>query len=475
MQRASKESHTKRLSGGKPDSPIRAEREPAAAGKKEKAPLWTRALDKLGFETDQNFRLPDLSPANIWNGTKNTASDVRTVMASKPAAYDKPLFIIIMVLVIVGFIMMSSASYAYAFNQYKDSMHFISKQFLYTVPGILVMVLFSAISPEKFKGKPAYVLWIFSLVLLVVVLFMEKKNGVSRWIIVGPINFQPSEFAKFTAILVCATYIACHYKEINMVTYKSQGAKKWASKNAFRKWFFSLYRNFQTAVWPFLWRILPILALLIKEPHLSCTIIILLIVGTMMFLGGTRWEYFFVLFVLAVLAVFLIVVWGVVPYGRTRFEIWMDPFADVKGDGWQNVQSLYAISSGGIFGAGFGNSRQKYMYISEPQNDFIFAVICEELGLVGAIVIILIFVAFIWRGFALSLANPDRFQKFVGIGITAQIGYQMILNVAVVTNLVPNTGISLPFFSSGGTSILMLLAEMGVLLAISRSSPNKII
>ena len=475
MDRVSKDGDTKRLPGSKAGSPIRAEQETARPVKKEKAPLWERALDKLGFEADPDFRMPDLSLANIWSGTKSAASDVRTVMASKPAAYDKPLFIIIMVLVIVGFIMMSSASYAYAFNQYQDSMHFISKQFLYTVPGIFLMVLFSAISPEKFKGKSAYLLWIFSLFLLVLVFFMEKKNGVNRWIFIGPINFQPSEFAKFTAILVCATYISCHYKEINMVTYKSQKAKRFAAKNGFLKWVYCLYRSFQTAVWPFLWRILPILALLIKEPHLSCTIIILLIVGTMMFLGGTRWEFFFMLFFVAVLAVFLIVVWGVVPYGRTRFEIWMDPFADAKGDGWQNVQSLYAISSGGIFGAGFGNSRQKYMYISEPQNDFIFAVICEELGLVGAIVIILIFVAFIWRGFALSLANPNRFQKFVGIGITSQIGYQMILNVAVVTNLVPNTGISLPFFSSGGTSILMLLAEMGVLLAISRSSPNKVI
>ena len=190
--------------------------------------------------------------------------------------------------------------------------------------------------------------------------------------------------------------------------------------------------------------------------------------------GDTRREYFLTLLGFAAVAVYLIVFLGVVPYGRTRVAVWLDPFADAKGSGWQNVQSLYAISSGGIFGAGFGNSRQKYMYISEPQNDFIFSVICEELGLVGAIIIILIFVTFIWRGFSLSVANTDRFQKFVGIGITSQIGYQMMLNIAVVTNMVPNTGISLPFFSSGGTSIVMLLAEIGVLLAISRESPNKV-
>ena len=258
------------------------------------------------------------------------------------------------------------------------------------------------------------------------------------------------------------------------MTYGSLKRKQKAARSKRYRFFYGLHRSFITGVWPFMWRVSPILVLLVLEPHLSCTIIILLIVATLMLLGGTRREYFITLLVLAGIAVYLIVFLGVVPYGRARVEMWLDPFADAKGDGWQTVQSLYAISSGGIFGAGFGNSRQKYMYIAEPQNDFVFAVVCEEVGLVGAIIIILIFVAFIWRGFALSVANPDRFRRFVGIGITSQIGYQMLLNIAVVTNMVPNTGISLPFFSYGGTSILMLLAEIGVLLAISRSSPNKV-
>lgn len=410
----------------------------------------------------------------MWGGVKNAASNTKSVILNRHMSFDKPLFIIVIVLVIVGFTMMSSASYAYAFAQYGDSMRFIRKQIGFAVAGVIAMIVISTIPPEKYKGAASYFMWGLSILLLGVVLVLPGNKGVHRWINLGFTTLQPSEIAKFAAILVCSTYIAYHYKEINMTTYKSLELKHRAARSKKFKWFYGLYRNFQTAVWPFVWRILPILVLLVLEPHLSCTIIVLLIVGTLMFLGGTRGEYFLTLLGMAAVAIILIVFLGVVPYGRTRVEMWLDPFADAKGDGWQTVQSLYAISSGGLFGAGFGNSRQKYMYIAEPQNDFIFAVICEELGLVGAIVIILIFVAFIWRGFVLSVANPDRFQKFVGIGITAQIGYQMILNVAVVSNLVPNTGISLPFFSSGGTSLLMLLAEIGVLLAISRSSPNKI-
>lgn len=436
-------------------------------------------LDRMGFEIDYGEKDRERTPVKqlpgrAWNGMKGFAHNTRSVFLNKKMAYDKPLFVLVIVLVVVGFVMMSSASYAYAYSHKNNSMYFIYRQLVFIVLGVLAMLLMSTISPEKMKGKTSYILWFVSLLMLVAVLFMDKKNGVHRWLGIGPFSFQPSEIAKFTAILVCSTYIAYHYKEINVMTYGSRERKQKAYRSKKYRFFYSIHRSFITGVWPFLWRVLPILVLLILEPHLSCTIIILLIVGTLMLLGGTRREYFIALLVLAAIGIYLIVFLGVVPYGRARVEMWLDPFADIQGDGWQTVQSLYAISSGGIFGAGFGNSRQKFMYIAEPQNDFIFAVVCEEVGLVGAIVIILIFVAFVWRGFALSIANPDRFSRFVGIGITSQIGYQMLLNVAVVTNLVPNTGISLPFFSYGGTSITMLLAEIGVLLAISRDSTNKV-
>ena len=158
-------------------------------------------------------------------------------------------------------------------------------------------------------------------------------------------------------------------------------------------------------------------------------------------------------------------------YGR--FDVWFDPFNDPLGDGWQNIQALYAISSGGLTGQGIGNSRQKYLYISEPQNDFIFSVISEEIGFIGSVFIILLFMIFVWRGLTVSVSTTNRFCKYLGVGITSQVGWQALLNMMVVTGLAPNTGISLPFFSYGGSSLVMLLAEMGILLSISRHSAIK--
>ena len=437
--------------------------------------LFVRVMNKLNFDVDFSRRKKrDWSPGHILASVKNASANSLTVFNSKQMMFDKPLFILVIVLVLVGTAMMSSASYAYAYSQYKNSMYFIEKQVVFVLLGIFLMLVVSTIPPDKFKGVTSYVFWFISLGLLVLVRLLPAKKGVHRWIDLGFTTFQPSELAKFAVILVCATYITYHFKEMNITTYKKRETKLKAARSNSYRIRYDLRRNFQTAVWPFIWRIGPVLGLLLLEPHLSCTIIIMLITGTLMLLGGTRKVFFGGLLALSGILVSLVVFTGFIPYGKTRIAVWMDPFADAKGAGWQNVQSLLAISSGGLFGAGFGNSRQKFMYIAEPQNDFIFAVVCEELGLVGAAFIIVLFAIFIWRGFAVSIANPDRFQKFVGIGITSQIGYQMILNIMVVTNMVPNTGISLPFFSSGGTSLTMLLAEIGVLLAISRSSPNKI-
>mgnify|MGYP003369723381 CR=1 FL=1 len=437
--------------------------------------LFARVMRKRGFDVDfSELKMPDVKPSHVWAGIKNAGTNSLNVFNNKVMAFDKPLFILVIVLLIVGVTMMSSASYAYALSMQGNSLYFINRQIIFALIGLILMVALSTVPPDFFKGKNAYIIAGISIALLLLVLFLPGKKGVHRWINLGITTFQPSELAKFAVIIVCATYIAYHYQEMNITTYKTLESKLKAAKNKRYRIRYDLTRNFQTAVWPFMWRVGIILALVLKEPHLSCTIIIMLITGTMMLLGGTRKLFFAVLLGVAFAAICLVIFTGAVPYAQARVDMWQNPFADAKGEGWQTVQSLYAISSGGLFGVGFGNSRQKFMYIAEPQNDFIFAVVCEELGLIGASVIILIFAVFIWRGFAISIANPDRFQKFLGIGITSQVGYQMILNIAVVSNLVPNTGISLPFFSYGGTSLVMLLAEMGVLLSISRSSPNKI-
>lgn len=408
-------------------------------------------------------------------GIRTSWKNMMGVLSNRHLQYDKPLFYIVLVLLVLGLVMMYSASYAYAFYERHNSLYYIQRQVVFAVLGFIAMIGVSTIPPKNLQGNITKIMLGVSYALLVIVLFLPRMQGVRRWINLGFTTFQPSEIAKFAAILTCAGYITTHYKDMNVTGYPNEAVKLKANRSKFAHWRYGMLQNFRTAVWPFLWRLGPMLALIVIEPHLSCTILVVLIIGTQMFVGGTRKTYFAFLGALAAVAGYLVIFTNIVPYGKTRIEVWIDPFKDKLGDGWQNIQSLYAISSGGLFGVGLGNSRQKYLYISEPQNDFIFAVICEEIGLVGAMFIILLFVAFIWRGLTVSLANPDRFSKLVGIGITSQIGFQMILNVCVVTKMVPNTGISLPFFSSGGTSLTMLLAEIGVLLAISRTSPNKII
>ncbi len=414
-------------------------------------------------------------PKRALNGVKNGLHNVVTVATNKRLAFDKPLIFIVMALLLIGLIMMYSASYAYAYYELEDSAYYIRRQLLFAAVGIVAMYFVSTRPVEKYKKKWPWGLLGASYALLVIVLFMPRVNGVKRWIGLGGITFQPSEIAKFAVILWCSYYLAEKYKKINTVSYPNEQVKLRANRSKFAKWRYEMWYNFKIAVAPFIVVFAPLLVLLLLEPHLSCTVLMVLIIATMMYVGGTKKSYFAGLLILGAIAFYLIIYTDIVPYGQDRIRVWQDPFTDKLGDGWQNIQSLYAISSGGLFGVGLGNSRQKYLYISEPQNDFIFAVVCEELGLVGATVVILLFALFVWRGFSISMANPDKFARFIGIGITAQIGFQALLNICVVTKIVPNTGISLPFFSSGGTSLLMLLAEIGVLLAISRSSPNKII
>ena len=224
-------------------------------------------------------------------------------------------------------------------------------------------------------------------------------------------------------------------------------------------------------VWPFLALMGIVVLLMLLEPHLSGTILILSIGIIMMFVGGTDLKWFMIGgLLLAAAVVVIVLIPGVIPYAMSRIQHWRDPWIDPQGKGFQTIQSLYAIGSGGLMGVGIGNSRQKHLYLPEPQNDFIFSVVCEELGFIGATLIILVFVLLIWRGYVIAMRCRDRFGSMLAIGLTTQVGVQTILNIAVVSNTIPNTGISLPFFSSGGTALVMLLAEMGVILSVSRQT-----
>ncbi|MBR2406036.1 MAG: FtsW/RodA/SpoVE family cell cycle protein [Clostridia bacterium] len=360
-------------------------------------------------------------------------------------------FVALILVLVVGLVSLFSASYAYSYYQNNgDSYAYITKQIGYALVGVLFMFIISFVDYHVLH-RWAIPIMIFSWALLLLVLFLPEIQNVHRWIRLGPINIQPSEIAKFAIILLFAHWIS-HYKE--------QGMRQ-ASKG----------------FWPFMLVLGFTAALVVVEPHLSGTMLIIFIGMVMMFIGGTRPAPMVGVILLGVAAVVLMVV--VFGYEQDRFEVWNDPLKVYMSDkkygnltgrdvAWQTVQSLFAIGSGGLMGEGIGNSRQKHLFLPEPQNDFIFAIVCEELGFIGAVLIILLFGFLLWRGFAIGMKAPDKFGSMLAIGLTAQIGLQVALNLAVVTNSMPNTGISLPFFSYGGSSLIMLLMQMGLLLSISR-------
>ncbi len=357
---------------------------------------------------------------------------------------DTVFFIILLVILTVGLIMLFSAGFANALYYHGDSLYFIKRQAAFAIIGIAAMLLISKIDYHVLH-KFALPLYGLSLLLLVIVLFFPAINGAKRWIMI-PVQFQPSEIAKFSVILLFSHLISLDPK--GMATFKG----------GFLKYMLLL---------------LPIVVLLLLEPHLSGTIIMIAICFAMLFIGGTKLRWFGLSAAVVPVGILAIVVSGKIEYAMTRINGWLDPFSDIQGDTYQTVQSLIAIGSGGLFGKGLGNSIQKFLFLPEPQNDFIFAIICEELGFIGALGIIVLFALLIWRGLQISLKAPDKFGALLSAGIIIQIGIQVALNIAVVTNTLPNTGISLPFFSYGGTSLLMLLAQMGVVLSVSRYSHLK--
>ena len=357
---------------------------------------------------------------------------------------DLPLLTLVLVLLTVGLVMLFSASYATAYYNENNSFAFISRQLLWAALGVVVMFIVSRIDYRIFH-RLAFPILLVTIALLVLVLFMPPINGCRRWIFIGSFaNIQPSEIAKF-AVTVMFAQLASTFGE--------------------------KMKTFRFGVIPFLVILGIIGALMVLEPHLSGTIIIMCIGLSIMLVGGTKIRWFAIGGILIVTAIAgAIMIPGVVEYAMSRIEFWLHPENDPLGSGFQTLQSLYAIGSGGLLGLGLGESRQKYMYLPESENDFIFAIVCEELGFVGATIILILFALLIWRGFVIAMKARDKFGCLIAVGLTVQVGLQALLNVAVVTNTIPNTGISLPFFSYGGSSLLMLLAQMGVLLSISRTA-----
>lgn len=362
---------------------------------------------------------------------------------TKMGKADKPFSILVVTLVTIGLIMLFSASHVNALYNYGDSFHFIKSQLVWAAMGLTAMYIISRIDYHIF-GRFAYLIMGITFVFLVVVLFMKPLNGAKRWIDLGFTTFQPSEIAKFAVVVLFSL---------------------WISKNA------SKMKTFKYGVVPFAAILIAIAGLMVLQPHLSGTILIMSIGLILMFVGGTDRRWFIFGGVAIVIGLLFVVFFtDAITYATDRLQFWLDPFKDAQGKGFQTIQSLLAIGSGGFFGVGLGNSRQKQLYVPEPQNDFIFAIICEELGFIGAVLIIFLFMLLLVRGISISMRAKDKFGSMLALGLTVQVILQAMLNIMVVTNTIPNTGISLPFFSYGGTSLVMLLAQMGVVLSVSRQS-----
>ena len=370
-------------------------------------------------------------------------SSVKTKTVSR--GFDFEFFVLVMLLLVFGLVMVLSSSYARAYYDPSkvtggNAAYYFIRQLVFAVLGTLAMLLASKIPMKLYRRYAPHFMVLALLLLMLVPIVGVKANGSRRWLGVGGLTVQPSELAKLAVILLFSSMI-CSIRT---------GMK-----------------TFKRGILPFIAVLGLIVGLLVLEPHFSASIIILAIGAVMLFLGGVSVGWFVAAFAIASGA--LAVLLTFFPYASSRINTWRDPFSDISGRGYQIVQSLYTIGSGGLSGLGVGGSRQKYLYLPEEHNDFIFSVVCEELGFIGAALILCLFAMLVLRGFWIGLHCRDKFSFLVVCGISSLLAIQVFLNVAVVTNLIPCTGISLPLFSYGGTALLIQLFELGIILSASRN------
>lgn len=409
-------------------------------------------LDALGDRLDAAIEPNDpiyTEPVHRKESPEDTSS---LVLTRGPVDYY--FLFIVVALCLFGAVMAFSASSVYAAQYHDDPAYYVKRHILYLLVAVVVTI------PFVWKARPWF--WRFfgvaayagSVVLLLLVLIIGSSygSGATRWIQIGPVSVQPSEIAKMAVILCIALIMSKYEKQISC-----------------RQKFGGQFRYgvlYPMIVFGF------ICVLVMLEHHLSGIIIIGLMGLVTMYIGGTDKKWFLWLFAFGSVAVALVLL--VSDYAMLRVTTWLNiENVDPLGSAWQTLQGLNAIGSGGFFGRGLGNSQQKYGYVSQPQNDFIFTIVCEELGFVGALAVVLLFGLLLWRGFRIAAKAPDKFCSIVVYGLIAKVALQTILNIAVVTNSIPNTGISLPFFSSGGTSLILQIFEMGIILSISRYSYQK--
>ncbi len=376
---------------------------------------------------------------------------------------DLPFLMLVVMLATIGVIMVFSASFATAVNEERRATYYFERQAIFAVMGLVAMYIISRINYQHFRMMSLLVLGISFLLLLLVLVpgvHTNRTDGVRRWIrSIGPIpSFQPSEVVKLGVVLFFSARMSKRGSEKKRQYDTSVTLGQIAQK--LEDW------GFMELV-PYGVILLAIAVLMYFEPHLSGTILILVPAAAILFVGGVKLRWF-AMGGAAAGGLLLLMLQG---YQSKRILVWKDPWAYSQDGGYQIIQSLYAIGSGGLFGVGFGQSRQKQLFLPEPENDFIFSIVCEELGLIGAGLILLLFALLILRGYWIALHARDKFGSLLVVGIITLMAVQVFLNISVVTNLLPTTGISLPFFSYGGTALMIQLAEMGIVLSVSRQIP----
>lgn len=361
---------------------------------------------------------------------------------------DVIFLLAVLLITTYGTLMVFSAGGAYAEARYNDSLYFIKKQTVWLIIGFAVMIIASRIEPNLYKKYTPhlYCLTLFLLILVLAVGFVG--NGAQRWISIGPITIQPSEIAKLSIIMMLSLYFDKN---------QTRALDRRHRKNVF----------IHGTVIPCLIMLVPVILVMLQK-HLSCIIILGTISLLLILVAGVDMRYITAFCGVGVIGISCLALFT--DYTKDRITVWQDPEKYKLTGGWQTLQGLMAIGSGGLFGVGYGNSILKHCYVSEPANDMIFAILCEELGLLGGALAIILFALLIYRGCYIGLRAPDCYTRLLCIGICIKMAVQVLLNIAVVTNTIPNTGISLPFFSYGGSSLIMLFFEMGIVLSISRYS-----
>lgn len=367
-----------------------------------------------------------------------------TANRKKRGHLDYPILMTVALLCAFGLVMVFSASYYYAQNTASvgyDGYYYIRKQAVFLAIGLPMMILVSYVDYRRFEKYKVVVILVSIALLVAVLIFGQVTNGAKRWLVIGGQSIQPSEIAKFGMMLYMCSFMAKKH---------------------------SVMRSFTMGMLPMLLVIGVICGLVMLQPNMSMAVIMGMMGYALLFIGGADTKQMILLAVVMVAAFGLLAV--IAPYRLARLTSYTDPWADPLGDGYQLIQSYYALGAGGLFGVGLNNSKQKLLYMTYGESDFIFAIVCEELGLVGGLAVLLAYAFIVYRGLRVALRCRDRFGSLLAGGITVVFGIQVFINIGVCTGLVPTTGQALPFISAGGSSMMIFLAAMGVLLSLSRST-----